>query len=79
MRLSKKALEILARGREWEHKGGFYTADRSEHQVIERLREKGLLRFWNGRRSKFWQAQFYDITLAGRAAHTAGQPLPGGE
>jgi hypothetical protein len=71
VRLTKPDLEMLRLGLEMAHAGGFYTADRREWQRCERLREAGLLKFWNGRRSRFWSSQFFDLTEAGRAAFTS--------
>lgn len=67
-RIGPKALELLDRALEMEHRGGFYTADRREYLRCEKLRERGLLKLWNGRRSTFWSAQFFDITDKGRIA-----------
>lgn len=76
MRLTKLAIEMLKRGREMEHAGGFYTADKREWRRCDKLRESGLLKYWNGRKSRYWSSQFFTITDAGRTAisstHDAG-------
>lgn len=79
MRITKLVADALERGYEMEHSGGFYTADRKQYRRYERMREAGLLQFWNGRRSRFWSAQFFTITSKGRAAlndyrRRAGRP-----
>lgn len=74
MRLSDLQKDLLERGRDMQHMGGFYTAHPSEHRSCEALRKRGLLKFWNGRRSHFWKAQFYDITNTGRIALTTAKP-----
>lgn len=67
MKLTPKRRELLERGREMTSAGGFYTADRAEYLRCEKLREGGLLRYWGGYKSRFWQSQFFDITESGRA------------
>lgn len=58
---------MLNHGFNFRHLGGFYTADRREYAACERLRKRRLLMFWNGRRSQFWQSQFFTITENGEA------------
>jgi hypothetical protein len=67
-KLTKADLGMLDRGIEMASAGGFYTANSREYRRCEKLREAGLLMFWNGRRSRFWSSQFFTITDKGRLA-----------
>lgn len=67
MRITKHVMAALDRALEMEHAGGFYTANRIEYNRLERMRQAGLLKFYNGRRCRCWAAQYFTITDAGRA------------
>lgn len=71
MKITAARRQLLERGKEMQHAGGFYTADYRQWQRCETLRSADLLKFWNGKRCMFWRAQFYDITEAGRTALSA--------
>jgi len=71
-KLTKAQIGLLTRGVEFASLGGFWNDDRRKEAVAERLRKRGLLKFWNGKRAIFPNGQFYDITEAGRAAINDG-------
>jgi len=66
-KLTKLELEIISHAKAMQHMGGFYTADRLQWRRCERLRERGLLKFWNDRKSRYWTSQFYTITDKGNS------------
>ncbi len=66
MKLSNTAHNMLWRAIKMGAQG-FYTARRDEGRVCEHLRERRLLEFKDGRRSRGY-FQFFVVTDAGRAA-----------
>ena len=56
-----------------EHSGGFFSSDRTDYLRAERMRAKGWLKLWKGRRSRHWSGQFFTITEAGRTIEGAEQ------
>ena len=69
--------ETIRLGFEMEHRGGFCATDRRMWRRCEGLREKGLLKFWEGKKSRFWTTQFFTVTDRARALRAQEKtPLP---
>lgn len=68
IRMTEARVVALEHVAEMDHAGGYYTRDRREHARLNDLRRAGLLKWYGGRKARFWQAQFFVTTDAGLKA-----------